>query len=144
MKIGGACISSSCGARCSSYRPLGGVSEPHRHGAAEQADELAPSHVLLVAHSHCFTGFVGRSGLRFLLTRPQRCAARLLLHVVPTAAAAIIAVARNSCSWSSRLAALILGVLFVASPVRPASHPLARGDRDSGARACRSPGWPGA
>src|SRR5262245_38429669 len=36
--------SSSCRGRCSSYRPLGGVSEPHSLGAAEQADELAPSH----------------------------------------------------------------------------------------------------
>jgi hypothetical protein len=91
---------------------------PRRRRAAEQADELAPPHVPLEAHSHCFTGFVGRGGLRFLLTRPTA------LRRTPTAsrgadstpAAAISTVARNACSWSSRLAALILGV-------RPASHP---------------------
>src|SRR5262249_33728377 len=42
MMIGSACIPSSCGGRCSSYRPRGGVFEwPRRRRAAEQRDELA-------------------------------------------------------------------------------------------------------
>src|SRR6516165_9328522 len=45
MMIGSACIPSSCGGRCSSYRPRGGVFEwPRRRRTTEQHYELAASH----------------------------------------------------------------------------------------------------
>src|SRR5262249_12850295 len=45
MMIGSACIPSSCGGRCSSYRPRGGVFErPRRRRAANERDEVAPFH----------------------------------------------------------------------------------------------------
>src|SRR5215469_17028361 len=44
MMIGSACIPSSCGGRCSSYRPRGGVFEWPRCRRAKQPDELATFH----------------------------------------------------------------------------------------------------
>src|SRR5262245_18764089 len=45
MMIGGACIPSSCGGRCSSYRSRGGVFEwPRRRGGAEQRYQIAAYH----------------------------------------------------------------------------------------------------
>src|SRR5262245_25937388 len=44
MMIGSACIPSSCGGRCSSYRPRAGVFERPRRRAAEQRYELPASH----------------------------------------------------------------------------------------------------
>src|SRR5262245_42299760 len=44
MMIGSACIPSSCGGRCSSYRPRAGVFERPRRRAAEQRYEPPASH----------------------------------------------------------------------------------------------------
>src|SRR5215467_5574881 len=44
MVVGSACIPSSCGGRCSSYRSRGGVFEWPRCRAADERDELAPPH----------------------------------------------------------------------------------------------------
>src|SRR5215831_6698861 len=43
MMIGSACIPSSCGGRCSSYHPRGGVFEWPRRRTTEQRYELAAS-----------------------------------------------------------------------------------------------------
>jgi hypothetical protein len=58
-------------------RPLGllrACRERPRRSTADKRDELAPSHVPLAAHSHCFTEPLGRGGLR-LSANPSYSAA---------------------------------------------------------------------